>query len=358
MKNIIAFISFFLFVSLHAQDLDYPDSLPINKIQNLGSHNSYRKSPYKRIVKWMKILNPFYLKGQAPVNHWEYAHLPLDSQFQHYGIRSIELDIYNDPNGGKFYKRQANALCLASTKSHEPSLLWPGMKILHIADVDYNTHYFTLNQALHAIKRWSLAHPTHYPIMVMLETKNDGVGDHIKLAGFKKAIKFDFKAFMDIKDEIEVVFTDKSHILRPDDVRGSFNTIREAVTQSGFPKLGDCRGKIIFILMGGQSAADMLAEKFPSSVTLPFFTFTACDRNEAAFVKLDDPKQNFEEIKAAVKQGFIVRVRADADTKEAQFNDYSSFEKAKESGAQMISTDFYKPFKKTGYVLKREMLLK
>ncbi|MBO6201037.1 MAG: hypothetical protein J6N74_05400, partial [Chryseobacterium sp.] len=43
--------------------------------------------------------------------------------------------------------------------------------------------------------------------------------------------------------------------------------------------------------------------------------------------------------------GYIIRTRADADTMEARSEDYSRFEKAKESGAQIITTDYYLPSK-------------
>ena len=37
----------------------------------------------------------------------------------------------------------------------------------------------------------------------------------------------------------------------------------------------------------------------------------------------------------------MVRTRADADTREARLQDYSRLEAAIESGAQLISTDYY-----------------
>jgi len=44
-----------------------------------------------------------------------------------------------------------------------------------------------------------------------------------------------------------------------------------------------------------------------------------------------------------VKQGFLVRTRADADTTEARQNNTTRREKAFASGAQYISTDFPEP---------------
>ncbi|MEP6805656.1 MAG: Ca2+-dependent phosphoinositide-specific phospholipase C, partial [Flavobacterium sp.] len=49
------------------------------------------------------------------------------------------------------------------------------------------------------------------------------------------------------------------------------------------------------------------------------------------------------EIADLVKKGYIIRTRADSDTKEARKNDYTHFEAAKKSGAQVITTDYYLP---------------
>ena len=42
-----------------------------------------------------------------------------------------------------------------------------------------------------------------------------------------------------------------------------------------------------------------------------------------------------------VKKGYIIRTRADSDTQEARANDKSSFNAAMQSGAQIITTDYY-----------------
>jgi hypothetical protein len=42
-----------------------------------------------------------------------------------------------------------------------------------------------------------------------------------------------------------------------------------------------------------------------------------------------------------VKKGYMVRTRADSDTREARANDKSSFVAACASGAQIITTDYY-----------------
>jgi hypothetical protein len=46
-------------------------------------------------------------------------------------------------------------------------------------------------------------------------------------------------------------------------------------------------------------------------------------------------------IKEMVNKRYIVRTRADADTREARLNDKRRFQAACRSGAQIITTDYY-----------------
>ena len=61
---------------------------------------------------------------------------------------------------------------------------------------------------------------------------------------------------------------------------------------------------------------------------------------ESAFLKINDPVANYSAIKNRVKEGYLVRTRADSDIAEARNNGYTKMQKAFSSGAQYISTDF------------------
>lgn len=360
MPKILVFtVALLSYCCLSAQDLEYDDHLPLNKIRVLGSHNSYRKITDKKIWNWINFFGKFVKGDLKPAQMLEYHHLPLDSQLEYFGMRKFELDIYYDPDGGRYYKQQGNALVGRCTKSNVDALLWSGMKLLHIPDVDYNTHYYTFRDALQTIKTWSVAHPTHVPIYIMVELKDKAIRDYANIAvGFKKALPFDEKAIDDLTGEIFEIF-DTAHILKPDDVRGNYPTLREAVTQKGFPLLKEVRGKVVFILLAGAETREMIVKNAPSFRGLPFFVYgeKSCNSPESAFISVDDAVKEYDKIEQAVKAGFIVRTRADAETREARENDYSTFETAKKSGAQILSTDYYVPYK-TGYVLNRKMLLK
>ena len=43
----------------------------------------------------------------------------------------------------------------------------------------------------------------------------------------------------------------RSEIVTPDDVRGDFPTLGEAVQKNGWPELGEIRGKVLFTLDNG-----------------------------------------------------------------------------------------------------------
>ena len=78
------------------------------------------------------------------------------------------------------------------------------------------------------------------------------------------------------------------------------------------------------------------------------------DHPAAAFLFLDDPVAEAERIRAAVAAGYLVRTRADADTREARSGDTRRREAAFASGAQYVSTDYFRPDPRfaTGYVVE------
>ena len=63
----------------------------------------------------------------------------------------------------------------------------------------------------------------------------------------------------------------------------------------------------------------------------------------AAWFKVNDPINDFDKIQRLVKDGFLVRTRADADTRQARTGDITQRDKAFSSGAQYISTDYHEP---------------
>jgi len=313
------------------------DSLQINQIQIIGSHNSYRMRTYQPILDFALNFTNL-LPASLNPEGWDYDHIPLPDQFTDYGIRQIEIDIYYDPDGGRFADRGGNTLVGEPVESGIPDLDEPGFKVLHIADMDYMTHYFTFKQALEAVKTWSEANPQHLPIFILIETKSTNLG----IPGFAEVLDFDKTAMDAVDQEIKGVFgEDLDQVITPDDVRGEWPTLNEAIKTIGWPVIAESRGKVIFLLDNPGSEKDHYLDGHPSLSGRILFVHAATDNPESAFIKSNSPyDQNIEQW---VTEGYIVRTRADTDTEEARSGDGSRRDRAFASGAQLISTDYYRP---------------
>jgi len=318
------------------------DSVPINHIQVIGTHNSYRKAMDPGIMRTMRLLDSFFWCGPSPASQLQYSHVPIAEQLGVYGMRSLEIDIHHDPEGGRYYYRRGNFLGWKKADSGVEELKKPGHKVFHIADVDYNTHHYTFRDVLFEVKKWSDRNPRHLPIYVLVEPKEDGPGDHVKAFGLVPTLKFDSLAWAMADDDIRAVFGENMRqVFTPDELRGKYASLREAVMKRGWPKLGDMRGRIVFIIHGHVRHADKYAEHHPSFRGRPMFVQSKADREHAAFIKLDNP---FEPaVTEHVQLGFMVRTRTDTPGHEARRNDTSMREAAFQSGAQILSTDYYRP---------------
>jgi hypothetical protein len=134
----------------------------------------------------------------------------------------------------------------------------------------------------------------------------------------------------------------KQYVITPDDVRGKYKTLETAVLHNNWPTLKAAKGKFIFILdEKGKKRAAYIAGH-PSLKGRVLFADAMPGTPEAAIHIMNNAKKDLVAIKALVKKGYIIRTRADSDTEEARNNDKSSFAAAQKSGAQIISTDYYK----------------
>lgn len=318
------------------------ENLEVNRFQFIGSHNSYRLRTFEPMLQFL-YANAQNLPGGFQPDDWDYTHVPLEEQLNNYGIRSIELDVFNDPNGGLFYYRMGNAFLGLDPASGEPALLEPGLKILHFPDIDYLTNYLTFKSALTTLKNWSDAHPDHLPVVVLVEPKED---DPYSLLGppFTSTIAFNKSSLESIDDEIKGVFGGNLFgVLTPDEVRGEYSTLNEAILQGNWPALEDTRGQVIFVMIpSGNEGANYL-DGHASLAGRTMFMFSEPGQPETAFLSYEDPRGVELEIQSRVMEGYFVRTRADADTKEARSGDVSRRNAAFNSGAQIISTDYYRP---------------
>lgn len=323
------------------------DSLKLNQIQVIASHNSYHLKTNDSIFNWMTRANDLgLLPSQYDPKGIDYTHLPVEQQMSDYQVRGLEIDFYNDPLGGNFYYRQGMSMVGLDNDSRVDILKEPGFKVVHIPDFDFNTNYFTFKQALTAVYNWSVSHPNHIPIFINIETKEETVGDAVSLPDLTHAIPFDADACDKIDLEIKSIFGDAlNKVITPDKVRGSYSTLEAAALAGNWPTLADSRNKVVFIMQG--PAESLYKAGHPSLQGRAMFVYSDPGTPEAAFVIMNNSAQ-VTQIQQRVAQGYIVRTRADDGTTQARVGDYTDMNNAFISGAQIISTDYYKADARAG----------
>jgi hypothetical protein len=317
------------------------ECLRLDEIQVIGSHNSYHRRPSEPYFSILASVIP--LLGVA----WDYEHPPLDVQFAELGVRQIELDVFLDPEGGRYASRLGPVIAGLPGESGVPELDEPGMKVLHVQDLDFETTCYTLRACLETVVEWSDRNPRHLPILILLELKEDRVVPDL---GFKVPLPFG-PAEMDALDAEILSVVPRHKIVTPDDVRGRRATLDEAVRRDGWPALGRLRGRLLFAMDNGGAKRAIYTDGRPSAEGRVLFPNSVEGAPDAAFIKLNDPLGDFARIQAAVSAGYLVRTRADADTMEARLGNTGPRDAALASGAQFVSTDYPEPDPRfgTGY---------
>ena len=263
--------------------------ISINQIQFVGSHNSYKKAMPNSFVKQLMKVNPKLLESL------DYEHIPLGDQLD-LGIRKLELDI--------FYRAEDKRFLVG-----------------HVQQIDMSSNCESLRICLSQIISWSDDNPSHSPIWISFNAKDNYI------LGLPTPEVFTPEAFLLMDSIFEEMFGDK--LIRPRDI-----------VDLQWPFLSEARGKFILILDESGIKRDIYFEGWKQR---PMFTNAPEGHPAAAIMIINDPIGQFDEIQRLVKAGYMIRTRADADTREARDNDTRRKVAAFESGAQAVSTDYYIP---------------
>jgi hypothetical protein len=317
------------------QDPVGDDLVRLNQVQFLGSHNSYHLAP-DPFIMWLLVtgarLFPQIAAGLGDPTELDYTHPPLTDQLAA-GIRTFELDVWADPEGGRF----ANPKLPANFGYRDPlipaGLEEPGFKVFHIVDVDYGTRCVSLRVCLEELRAWSDDHPGHLPIAINMELKDDPLP--APLIG-TPVLRYDAGLLDALDEEIRAVLGDR--LLTPDDVRGDAADLRTAITTEGWPTVAESRGRFLFF-MDNQDLRPLYLEGHPSLEGRVMFTSWGEDEPDGAIIQVNDPGDGAR-IRGLVEAGYLVRTRADAGLVEARANDPSRRDTALASGAQIIHSDF------------------
>ena len=308
------------------------DQLRINEIQVIGTHNSYHAGFAPSAEELWKARNP------ALFNGLDYRHLPLAQQFDA-GVRQIELDVFADSEGGRYAHPLGKEMIAAAHLPPDPDfdpngvMAKPGFKVMHVQDIDYRSVCQPFTACLEQVRQWSHAHPRHIPIFILVETKQEKPRGPVQLT---EPEPFTSATFDALDAEIRSVFP-PDEIITPDDVRGRYDTLNQAVLAGNWPTLKSARGKVIF-LMDQRPVGPVYLAGHPSLRGRVLFTNAEPGEPDAAFIERNDGPS--ADITALVQKGYLVRTRTDADTKEARNNDTARRDAMIASGAQILSTDY------------------
>lgn len=268
--------------------VEAPESVRLNHLQGLGTHNSYHKKP-----DFSELIYP-----------WDYEHLPLDEQMGVQGIRQFELDVY-------FNEEEAD------------------FDVYHIAVLDDKVTCGSLTECIGVMKGWSDENLSHHPFVVLIELKTDYSDSNAGL-------------ILDTLDEVLLSVWPKERLVTPDVVQGDFDNVRDAIAEVGWPSIQSLRGRGLFVLHAGGDFASAYTEGGTTTEGRVLFpdAYGNLDHTYAAVHSMNDPKGGFDSIQSVVGAGHLVRTRSDSDSEEAKDGDYSKYEAALESGAHFISTDY------------------
>ena len=344
--------------------------LRLNQIQVLGTHNSYSLGLDPRLAAF---LDPLVAGGMANMvsemgedrmasfleYHPNFDKLSFSeglnytypeglSQQLDAGLRSLEIDVFRDPEGGRFLRPAGYEILMQQGVTadelapHDTTDLEnPGFKVLHVADIDFRSTCNLLTSCLGELRDWSDANPGHGPVFVMLEAKDAAFPG---FPGAAEVLPFDVAAYDALDAEIISVLG-RERLVIPDDVRGDYETLEAAVLEHNWPSLEESRGKFVFLMLTALDVDGLSGyyEDRPNLEDRVAFLRSEPGQTHAAFLLLDNAIVRAEEIPERVRQGYLVRTRSDIETYEAKVNDMTRAEAAFASGAQVVSTDFYKP---------------
>jgi hypothetical protein len=185
------------------------ENLHVNDLLSIGTHNSYKSAIPDAELAQLRT------RSSKAAIVLDYAHRPLNEELAA-GARQLELDVYYDPQGGRFADPAGpRALGQHLDAAMAAELAKPGFKVMHIPDFDFRSTCVLFVWCLHTIKAWSAAHPDHTPILILINAKDDNpLGP-----GGAAVLKFDAAAFDALDAEVASVFSDKQ-LITPDQARG------------------------------------------------------------------------------------------------------------------------------------------
>jgi len=348
------------------------DSLKLNEARWMFAHNAYKRFPPLRdpalqspvYASWdaffaalwdqMHFVVRFF--ASAVMQELEYGHPSLETYLNE-GVRGFELDLFYD-NASHHWTdvldiaQCANHSCSTRVTLQNPAWHADGFKVFHFQDVDMQSEFPLFRDYLRVVRRWSSRHPRHDPVFLFLELKHNP-RDRIKRVGIHTKPPWPWPSNAGERVDVELyseLFVNR--LFTPDLLKARCNTttVAAAVSQCGWPTVGELRGQILLAADLGSTAHSLeyignrsLAGRLMFDLTARPDSDHPQQRDAAAVFKLDDPVDDAGRIQTFVDDGYLVLTRADADTLQARGVHLNRRNAALQSGAHWVSTDYLHP---------------
>jgi hypothetical protein len=271
------------------EPLPLDDVLRLHHVQSKGTHNSYHVEP-------ATLADPSHA----------YTHAPLYEQLSDLGVRQLELDLH-----------------------------WntvEGLQIFHLPGIDNQTTCLAFADCLAEILRFSEEHPQHLPVMVWLEPKDTPLDSLIPELATIEGHWDDIEAAI-----LDVIPRERLYI--PDDLRGDFATLPDALEANGWPTLGEVRNTVIFALLGDGDGRDAyIGDATNLADRLMFADASELDEPFAAMSK----DANAERARTWADAGFLITDNV-ATIDETEEDNLATQAAQQAAGVHYLATDLPAP---------------
>ena len=302
---------------------DRGPNVAINQIQVLASHSSYHVEPEPALLTALRSVIG------AAADGFEYTHRPLADELDA-GVRQVELDVFVDDPGGGRYAPQAGAA--ARPRSDRPCPRRPGLKVLHVQEVDYRSTCPTFVSCLEDIRSWSRTTPPTCPSRSRSRPRT--TPSPTRRPRVRAAVALDRPNFATLERDPLGLRRRRDHPARGR--QGPLPSLAAAVRKGRWPTLREARGQVMFVLDDKGAKRDAYRAQVPDVDDRLIFVDVPPSDPDAAVTVVNDPISDAARIRDLVTQGFIVRTRADADTVEARSGDTTRRDAAFASGAVRV----------------------
>ncbi|CAI7807344.1 unnamed protein product [Closterium sp. NIES-53] len=214
----------------------------VNEVQTLGSRYSYHAAPEPDVMQWMQEAGLATMIAAS-----NFSHSPIKDQL-HAGYRFIQLDVFYDPAGGRYFNRKVYEQLGRPTASMRPELQAPGFKVLRVPDVDFGSTCLTLRDCLLQVMEFSDASPRHVPLAIAIDFGDASAFIRPLNTLLTPPLPINEQCLLDLETEILSVVP-RARIITPDDVRGTHPTLNTAVrTGLAWPSLATAASHMLFFL--------------------------------------------------------------------------------------------------------------